>query len=369
MKYLSNVNPGIDQIAPYQPGKPVETLERELGIRDSVKLASNENPLGPSPRVMRDLPSQLAQLARYPDGGCFHLKEALGKRFDVDPSMITIGNGSNDVLEILGRLFLRPGTNAVVSEHSFVVYGLVTLAQGAEVREVPARDFGQDLNATLAVIDDNTRIVFIANPNNPTGTYISKRDILKLRKKLRNNILLVVDDAYFEYAQINKNFESGLNLFKNYKNVLITRTFSKIYGLAGLRVGWGYSSNEIIKSLNMLKPPFNVNRAALFAASASIKDTKWLRKEIKHISKWAKKFFKTFQSLKIETNYGHANFMLINFDKVRKNSKKIFFKLANAGILVRKMEVYKIKNSLRVTIGNSKENIKFLKALKKAVNV
>ena len=196
-----------------------------------------------------------------------------------------------------------------------------------------------------------------------------KKEILKLRKKLRENILLVVDDAYFEYAQSNEQFSSGIDIFKNYKNVLITRTFSKIYGLAGLRVGWGYASNQIINSLNMLKPPFNVNRAALFAASASIKDTKWLKKEINHVQKWSQKFFEVFKVLKIETNFGYANFMLINFDRTKNNSKKIFLKLAKAGILVRKMDVYNIKNSLRVTIGNSRENEKFLKVLKKIINV
>jgi len=262
MNYLSNVNPGIDQIAPYQPGKPVETLERELGITDSVKLASNENPLGPSPRVMRDLPSQLAQLARYPDGGCFHLKEALGKRFEVDPSMITIGNGSNDVLEILGRLFLRPGTNAVVSEHSFVVYGLVTLAQGAEVREVPARDFGQDLNATLSVIDDNTRLVFIANPNNPTGTWVKSAELERFLDAVPSDVLVVLDEAYFEYVS-DPDYPDGLALMGRYSNLIVTRTFSKAYGLAGLRLGWSVSPPEVADLMNRIRQPFNVNSLAM----------------------------------------------------------------------------------------------------------
>jgi histidinol-phosphate aminotransferase len=210
--------------------------------------------------------------------------------------------------------------------------------------------------------------VFIANPNNPTGTYISKNEILRLRKKLRSDILLVVDDAYFEYMNL-KDYQSGLKLFSEHKNVIITRTFSKIYGLAGLRVGWAYSSKNIIDSLNKIKPPFNVSRPALFAATAAIKDVSWLNKEIRHVRKWSKKFYEIFKSFKIETNKTSVNFNLINFNRVRLTSKTVFAALAKAGILLRQMDVYSIKNSLRVTIGNNKENTKLLSKLKKVLNV
>ena len=206
----------------------------------------------------------------------------------------------------------------------------------------------------------------MANPNNPTGTIISTKELLQLRKKLRSNILLVVDDAYFEYVQ-DKNYLPGMKLFSNSKNVIVTRTFSKIYGLAGLRVGWGYGPKNLIYALNQIKPPFNINRAALFAAAQSIKDSKWLNKEIKHVNKWVKIFYKNFKNLKIETNFSYANFLLVNFNRIRGNSKKIFLKLANSGILVRKMDVYKIRNSLRVTIGNNFENKKFIKIIRKIV--
>tara|TARA_Y100000768_G_scaffold204748_1_gene154256 strand:- start:1210 stop:2295 length:1086 start_codon:yes stop_codon:yes gene_type:complete len=334
-----------------------------------VKLSANESALGPSPKAIQEYKKVASNFKRYPDSDGTFLRKLLAKKFNLDFERIILGSGSDQIFELVCKAFISKGDEVIVPQFSFIIYRIYSKINGAKIIYAKEKNYKVSIENILKKVTKKTKLVFLANPNNPTGTYISKRDILKLRKKLRKNILLVVDDAYFEYAQANKNFESGLNLFKNYKNVLVTRTFSKIYGLAGLRVGWGYSSNEIIKSLNMLKPPFNVNRAALFAASASVKDTKWLRKEIKHINKWAKKFFKIFQSLKIETNYGHANFMLINFDKVRKNSKKIFFRLANAGILVRKMEAYKIKNSLRVTIGNSKENIKFLRALKKVLNV
>ena len=216
------------------------------------------------------------------------------------------------------------------------------------------------------MVTKKTKIVFLANPNNPTGTIISKKELLKLRKKLRSNILLVVDDAYFEYVK-DKNYLPGIKLFSNSKNVIVTRTFSKIYGLAGLRVGWGYGPKNLIYALNQVKPPFNINRAALFAAVESIKDVKWLNKEIKHVNKWSKIFYNNFKDLGIETNFSYGNFLLVNFNKIKMNAKKIFLKLAKSGILVRKMDVYKIKNSLRITIGNNLENKKFIKILRKII--
>ena len=206
----------------------------------------------------------------------------------------------------------------------------------------------------------------MANPNNPTGTIIGKKELLQLRKKLRSNILLVVDDAYFEYVK-DKKYLPGLKLFSNSKNVIVTRTFSKIYGLAGLRVGYGYGPKNLIYALNQIKPPFNINRAALFAAAEAIRDVKWLNKEIKHINKWSNIFYKNFKDLGIETNPSYGNFLLVNFNKIKRSSKKIFLKLAKNGILVRKMDVYKIKNSLRVTIGNNLENKKFIKIIKKII--
>ena len=197
----------------------------------------------------------------------------------------------------------------------------------------------------------------MANPNNPTGTKINKKELLKLRKKLRSNILLVVDDAYYEYVK-DKNYSSGIKLFSNSKNVIVTRTFSKIYGLAGLRIGWGYGSKNLIYALNQIKPPFNINRAALFAAAKSIKDSKWLNKEIKHVNKWTKIFYRNFKKLRIDTNFSYGNFLLVKFDRIR---------LAKNGILVRKMDVYKIKNSLRITIGNSLENRKLIKIIRKVI--
>tara|TARA_B100001121_G_scaffold303845_1_gene318363 strand:- start:439 stop:1167 length:729 start_codon:yes stop_codon:yes gene_type:complete len=239
---------------------------------------------------------------------------------------------------------------------------------GAKVVYSKENNFRVSVNEILKKVSKKTKIVFLANPNNPTGTYIKKNELLLLRQKLRSNILLVVDDAYFEYVK-QKDYLSALKIFKNYKNVVMTRTFSKIYGLAGLRVGWGYGSKEIIYALNKVKPPFNVSRPALFAASAAVKDSGWLNKEIKHVNKWNKKMFNEFKRMKIETNKSFSNFLLVNFDKVKINSSKVFKLLAKTGILVRKMDVYGIKNSLRITIGKSDENRKLISKMKKILNV
>ena len=230
------------------------------------------------------------------------------------------------------------------------------------------KNFTVSVDDILKKVTKKTKIVFLENPNNPTGTYIDKKKLFLLRKKLRSNILLVIDDAYFEYVK-QKNYSSGLKLFSNFRNVIITRTFSKIYGLAGLRVGWGYGSKDIINSLNQVKPPFNINSPALSVAEVAIKDNIWLNKEIKHVNKWNDKFYKEFKKLNIETNKSYTNFLLINFDKIKKNASKIFRLLADSGILVRKMNIYGIKNSIRITIGKSDENKKLILKIKKAINV
>ena len=292
----------------------------------------------------------------------------MAKKFKLDFNRIILGSGSDQILELICKAFLDKKDEVIIPEYSFIIYRIYSKICGAKIIYAKEKNFKISVKEILSKVSHKTKIVFLANPNNPTGTLLSKKALIELRRKLRSNILLVVDDAYCEYVK-EKNYSSALELFSSSKNVIVTRTFSKIYGLAGLRVGWGYGPKNLIQAISQLKPPFNVNRAALFAASESIKDSKWLNKEVIHIKKWSKIFFKTFKELKIDTNYGHGNFMLINFDKIKKNSKNVFLKLAKSGILVRKMEVYKIRNSLRVTIGNSKENKKFIQVLKKVLNV
>ena len=333
-----------------------------------VKLSANESALGPSPKAISEYLKMSKNFKRYPDSDGVSLRKTLAKKFKLDLNKIILGSGSDQILELICKAFLRKGDDVIVPKYSFLIYRLYSRINGANVLYSNEKNFTVSIEDILKKVTKKTKIVFIANPNNPTGTYISKKKLLLLRKKLRSNILLVIDDAYFEYVK-QKDYTSGLRLFSNFKNVLITRTFSKIYGLAGLRVGWGYGSKEIINSLNLIRPPFNINSPALSAAEAAIKDNTWLNKEIKHVNKWNDKLYKEFKKLNIDTNKSFTNFLLINFDKIKKNSNKVFKLLANAGILVRKMNSYGIKNSLRVTIGKNYENKKLILKIKKAINV
>ena len=348
--------------------KYVTGLSKFRNKAAKVKLSANESALGPSPKAIKEYSRLSKNFKRYPDSEGISLRKTIAKKFKLDLNRIILGSGSDQILELICKAFLRKGDEVIVPKYSFLIYRLYSQMNGAKVLYSKEKNFTISVDEILKRVTKKTKIVFLANPNNPTSTYVDKKKLLFLRKKLRSNILLVVDDAYFEYVK-QKDYSSGLQLFSNFKNVIVTRTFSKIYGLAGLRVGWGYGSKEIINSLNQYKPPFNINSPALSAAEAAIKDNAWLKKEIKHVNKWNDKFYKEFKKLNIATNKSFTNFLLINFDKVKKNSSIIFKSLANAGTLVRKMNNYGIKNSLRITIGKNDENKKLILKLKKVINV
>ena len=331
-----------------------------------IKLSANESALGPSPKAIKEFIKVSKNLKRYPDSDGIFLRNILAKKFKLDFNRIILGSGSDQIFELICKAFLNKNDEVIVPEFSFIIYRIYSKIYGAKIKYAKELNFKISIKNILSKVTKKTKIVFLANPNNPTGTIIGKKELLQLRKNLRSNILLVVDDAYFEYVK-DKKYLPGLKLFSNSKNVIVTRTFSKIYGLAGLRVGYGYGPKNLIYALNQIKPPFNINRAALFAAAEAIRDVKWLNKEIKHINKWSNIFYKNFKDLGIETNPSYGNFLLVNFNKIKKSSKKIFLKLAKNGILVRKMDVYKIRNSLRITIGNNLENKKFIKIIKKII--
>ena len=333
-----------------------------------IKLSANESALGPSPKAKKEYLKVSKSFARYPDSDGTFLRKTLSNKFKLDKNRIILGSGSDQIFELVCKSFLKKGDEVIVPKYSFIIYRIYSKMNGAKVIYSKEDNFTVSVEDILKKVTKRTKIVFLANPNNPTGTYVKKSDLQFLRKKLRKNILLVVDDAYFEYVK-QKDYLPALRIFKNNKNVVMTRTFSKIYGLAGLRIGWGYGSKDIIYALNKIKPPFNVSRPALFAASAAIRDNAWLNKEIKHVNKWNKKMFDEFKRMKVETNKSHSNFLLVNFDRVKINSSKVFKLLAQTGILVRKMDVYGIKNSLRITIGKSDENRKLISKMKKILNV
>ena len=336
--------------------------------RSPIKLSANESALGPSPKAVKSYSSVGKGFVRYPDSDGTYFRKVLAKKFKLKRDRIILGSGSDQIFELICKLFLNKGDEVVVPEYSFIIYRIYSRMFGARVRYAKEDNFSASVESIMNCVNKKTKIVFLANPNNPTGTYLNKTEVLKLRKKLRSDILLVIDDAYFEYIN-DPDYASGIDLFSKSENVIITRTFSKIYGLAGLRIGWGYGPKKIIKKLYEIKPPFNVSRPALFAATQAVLDTKWLNKAIEHNNYWDEKIFNVIDEIGIATNRTNVNFFLLNFDFVNQTASKVFNKLANSGILVRQMDVYGIKNSLRVTIGNSKENKKFISVLRKIFNV
>jgi len=350
--------------------KPINfKVERYIGglsqfkkIDNPIKLSANESALGPSPKVIQAIEKDKDKIFKYPESDSNPLRKVLSEKFNIDAKRIICGSGSDQIFDFTCRLFLEPGDEVVVTEFGFIMHRIYSSLYKAKVILAKEKNFKASVDEILGKVTDKTKIVFIANPNNPTGTYLSKNEMLNLRKKLKSNILMVIDDAYFEFLN-SDDFISGLDLFKDSANVLITRTFSKIYGLAGLRLGWGYSSKEIIDAMYQIKPPFNVNRYALIASVEAIKDNEWTKRAIEHNTLWAKKIFSILQENKIVANEPTANFFLINFDKTKINSDEAFEQLAHKRLILRKMAQYKIPNSLRLTIGNEQANEHFIQAI------
>jgi histidinol-phosphate aminotransferase len=359
--FLKLAQPGITELSPYQPGKPIEELERELGIVDIIKLASNENPLGPSRVVIESITGQLAELARYPDGSAYQLKDKLQAKLGIDPAMVTVGNGSNDVLELVARVFLGPGLESIVSEHSFVVYPLVTKSLGAELIVIPAIDFGQDLNATRASIGDRTRVIFIANPNNPTGTWVDKQSLLSFLDAVPEEVLVVLDEAYAEYVA-EPDYPNGLELVDDYPNLIVTRTFSKAYGLAGLRMGYSVSHPDIADLMNRVRQPFNVNAMSLAAALVALDDEAYLKESVRVNNEGMKMLTDACDQLGLGYIPSVGNFLTIDFGC---DAMPIYDGLLQEGVIVRPIGVYGLPNHLRVTVGLPLENKRFIDSLKK----
>lgn len=356
--------PGVQHLQPYQGGKPVEELERELGISGAIKLASNENPLGLSAAARAAIEKALKDGARYPDGNGFYLKSKLAARLGVDAKQITLGNGSNDVLELLARGFLGAQHNAVVSEHAFIVYQLAITAQNAKAVIVPARNWGHDLAAMAEVVDENTRLLFVANPNNPTGTWATFDEIEDLLQRVPGHVLVVLDEAYCEYVT-EANYGSGLTLIDRYPNLVVTRTFSKAYGLAALRVGYAVSHPDVADILNRLRQPFNVNGLALAAAQAVLDDADYLQKSIELNRKGYEQLTAGFEQLGLAYIPSAGNFVAV---QIPGDAAAMYQALLRKGVIVRPIALYGMPNHLRVSIGLPEENSRFLDALGQLLN-
>jgi len=352
--------PGIRALQPYQPGKPVDELERELGIERAIKLASNENPLGPSPRAQAAVQKVLGELARYPDGNGYRLKQKIAEALQLTPAQVTLGNGSNDILELVARAFVTDANSVVYSQHAFAVYPLVTQAIGARGIEVAARDYGHDLEAIRAAIRPDTRLVFIANPNNPTGTWINDAALRGFLEQVPPEVLVVVDEAYNEYV-LEPDYPHGHRWLDEFPNLVVTRTFSKAYGLAGLRVGYGVSSTAIADFLNRVRQPFNVNSAALAAAEAALEDADYLRQSRDRNAKGMRQLSAAFEEMGLDYIPSVGNFIAVD---LRRNGREVYQALLRRGIIVRPVDNYGMPTFLRITIGLPEENAAFLDALR-----
>ncbi|HET7158044.1 MAG TPA: histidinol-phosphate transaminase [Burkholderiales bacterium] len=354
----------IRAIAPYQPGKPVSELAREMGLEESgiIKLASNENPLGVSPTAQRAIQSVLGELSRYPDGNGFELKRALGQRYGVALEQIVLGNGSNDVLDLAARAFLTPADEAIYSQHAFAVYPLAVQAMGARGVEVPARDYGHDMQAMARAINAKTRLVFIANPNNPTGTFVPAYELEAFIASVPAHVLVVLDEAYNEYLPQEVRTDTVAWL-KRFDNLVISRTFSKVYGLAGMRVGYALASSEVADLMNRVREPFNVNSVALAAAAAALDDDAFVKRSYELNRAGMTQVSGGLDALGLRYIPSFGNF--VSFEV--RNASAIFQALLKAGVIVRPIGGYGMPNHLRVSIGLESENARFLASLRQAI--
>ncbi len=364
MSIVEQVPEYIRSLIPYAPGKPIEEVEREYGIEGSIKLASNENPLGPSPKAIQALEARLHQLHLYPDGDCFYLKQGLARKLGVFPDQMIFGNGSNELIELAVRTFMRPGDEAVMANQAFVIYRLVVQAAGGCCRIVPLRNFTHDLGAMAQAITPRTRLLFLANPNNPTGTIFRKKEWEAFLEHVTGEILVIVDEAYFEYVA-DRDYPDSLAYHDGRRALLTLRTFSKLYGLAGLRIGYGIGSEEIVGLMHRVRQPFNVNAAAQWAALAAIEDHEHVKRSLE-VNREGMDYLKgEIAKMGLEQIPSDANFILVRVGK----DQDVFHKLLRRGVIVRPMGAYDFSEYIRVTVGTMQENQYFIDELKEIFKV
>jgi len=358
------INPALNDLPVYQPGRPIEEVARELGLpaEGIIKLASNENPFGPSPLAVAAMQKALAGVNLYPDGNAFYLKQKLAAKLDVEPANLILGNGSNEIIEFAGHALLGPGADVVVSQYCFAVYPIVTKLFGANLIIVPAKNYAHDLPAMLRAITPRTRIVFVANPNNPTGTLAPREDVIRFVSGVRDDVLLVMDEAYIDFL------EDPLPLMPLVRlgtkpNLILMRTFSKIYGLAGLRIGYGIGNPDFVAALEKIRQPFNINLLAQTAALAALDDAEHVRRTRENNLAGLKFFEQAFRGLKLEFVPSHANFILVRVG----DGQRVVEALQKQGVIVRPMGGYQMPEWIRITVGTPEQNERCLTALKTAI--
>jgi len=366
-KFLQQARPCVQHLAPYQPGKPIDELQRELGLSRVVKLASNENPLGPSPKALAALQKAVqgdpVELGRYPDGNGFILKQALSQRFNLSLDGITLGNGSNDVLELVARAFLGEGDDAIFAEHAFAVYPLAVQAAGARGIAVPARNFGHDLPAMAAAVTPATKVIFLANPNNPTGTWFEAADFAAFMAQVPGHVVVVLDEAYGEFVTATDALD-GLRELPKYPNLIVSRTLAKAYGLASLRVGYAVASAEITNIINRVRQPFNVNSLALIAAAAAITDDEFVAKTRALNQAGMQQWLDGLAALGLSAMPSRGNFLCVD---MQQEAAPLFQALLREGVIVRPVANYGLPRHLRISIGPAEENAFALNALQRVL--
>lgn len=357
------LSPFLKTLPTYQPGRPIEEVARELGLpaEGVIKVASNENPFGPSPFAVAAMQKALAGVNLYPDGNAFYLKQKLAGKLAVEPANLILGNGSNEIIEFVGHALLTSGADVIVSQYCFAVYPIVTALFGANLITVPAKDYGHDLNAMLRAITPKTRIIFVANPNNPTGTLAPREEVIKFVNDVPDDVSLVMDEAYIDFLD-NPLDLSPLVRQGTRPNLILMRTFSKIYGLAGLRIGYGIGNPEFVAALEKIRQPFNINLLAQTAALAALDDIEHVRKTRANNFAGLQFFEQGFRNLKLEFVPSHANFILVRVG----DGQRVFEAMQKQGVIVRPMGGYQLPEWIRISIGTPQENERCLGALKSA---
>ena len=355
MDYLNYINPGIESINPYEPGKSIEEVMEKYNLKEIVKLASNENSLGPSPKVLKVI-NNFKDIHLYPDGDGIRLKSKISEIESINSDQIILGNGSNEILEIISQTFLSPNTESIFSKHAFVVYKLASKVRGSKFHEVNAHQWGHDLNGFLEKINDKTRLIFIANPNNPTGTYLSHENTLEFLNRVPKKVLVVIDLAYFEYVTA-ADYIKTHEILDKFPNVIFTKSFSKIHGLSALRIGYGFGNETLIEIMNRVRQPFNVNSVAQKAAIESLSDQEYLKESINQNTKERLYLYKSLESMSVDYIPSQGNFICID---TKSSGKEIFESLMKKGVIVRPIDLYEMPTHIRVTIGNRTENNIFL---------
>ncbi|MFH1847784.1 MAG: histidinol-phosphate transaminase [Candidatus Omnitrophota bacterium] len=350
----------ILDITPYEPGKPIEEVQRELGLKEVIKMASNENPFGPSPKAIDAMAKRLKDVNRYPDASCYYLKERLARQWCVKPSNLIVGNGSDELIILALKAFLNEGEEVIIADTTFLIYRIASQVSGAKIITVPMKDFRYDLKAIKKMVTDKTKIVFIANPDNPTGTYVTKLEVGEFMDGLPEGLLVFFDEAYYEFGSLEKDYPDTLK-FINKGNVITTRTFSKAYGLSGLRVGYGISSPEVIDFMNRVREPFNVNLLAQAGALAALDDSSFLMKTLEGTKRGREFLCSEFKRLSLDYVPSAANFVLVD---IKKDSWEAFKHFLEQGVIVRDMKAWGLNTHIRVTVGTQEQNKRFVEILR-----